>query len=122
MVAHPMHPDWTKFSWKEVMRRHEAHFIELALQDAGGSVTQAAYLLGFKHHQSLSAVLQKRHQNLLHARSAIIPRKRRLIGEQDFEQDPIVAGSQARTINNLHVEDDVETTSRLIDESERQDT
>ena len=90
IVAHPLHPDWTKFSWKEVMRRHEAHFIELALHDAGGSVTHAAHLLGFKHHQSLSTLLQKRHQNLLPARSAIVPRKRRLIEEPDIEQGRIM--------------------------------
>jgi CheY-like chemotaxis protein/tetratricopeptide (TPR) repeat protein len=100
IAAQPVHPDWAKFSWKDVMQRYEAHFIELALQDAGGSVTQAAYLLGFKHHQSLSALLQKRHQNLLAARSAIVPRKRRLIGEQDAAQPA------TRTIRMLYVEDD----------------
>jgi CheY-like chemotaxis protein len=97
IAAHPVHPDWTKFSWKDVMRRLEAHFIELALQDAGGSVTQAAHLLGFKHHQSLSTLLQKRHQNLLPARSPIVPRKRRLIGEPNVEQGRIETDKQSRT-------------------------
>ena len=107
IVAHPVHPDWAKFSWKDVMRRYEAHFIELALQDAGGSVTQAAHLLGFKHHQSLSTLLQKRHQNLLPARSAIVPRKRRLIGGAGVEQGRIepVKHSRTRTIRILLVED-----------------
>jgi tetratricopeptide (TPR) repeat protein len=96
--AHPMQPDWTRFSWKQAMLRYEAHFIGLALRDAGGSVTEAARLLGIAHHQSLSSILQKRHKQLLHARSAIVSRKRRLIGEHDSAQPP------ARTI--LHIEDD----------------
>lgn len=83
--AFPARPDWTKFSLRDVMHRHEATFIEMALRDAAGSVTQAAHLLGFKHHQSLSALLQARHKDLLRARTAIIPRKRRVIGEQDSE-------------------------------------
>jgi CheY-like chemotaxis protein/tetratricopeptide (TPR) repeat protein len=74
--AYAMHPDWNRFSWREVMRRYEAHFIELALRDAAGSVTEAARLLGMKHYQSLSTLLHKRHRNLLHARSAIVRRKR----------------------------------------------
>ncbi|HJP94131.1 MAG TPA: response regulator [Pyrinomonadaceae bacterium] len=74
--AYAMHPDWSRFSWREVMRRYEAHFIELALRDAAGSVTEAARLLGMKHYQSLSTLLHKRHKNLLHARSAIVRRKR----------------------------------------------
>lgn len=97
--AYPIQIDWTKFSWKQLMLRYEGHFIELALRDAGGSVTQAARLLGFKHHQSLSTLLRKRHQNLLHARSAIVPRKRRLIGEQEADK-PI------HPVTILHVEDD----------------
>ncbi len=98
--AFPLQPDWTRFSWKQVMRRYEAHFIRLALRDAGGSVTEAARLLGITHHQSLSSILQKRHKQLLHARSAIVARKRRLIGEQDSTQPA------TRTIRILHVEDD----------------
>ena len=74
--AYGMHPDWNRFSWREVMRRYEAHFIELALRDAAGSVTEAARLLGMKHYQSLSTLLHKRHRNLLHARSANVRRKR----------------------------------------------
>jgi CheY-like chemotaxis protein len=104
--AYPVQIDWKKFSWKELMVRYEPHFIELALRDAGGSVTQAAHLLGFKHHQSLSTLLQKRHKNLLHARTAIVPRKRRLIGEQDSDQDTSRLDKPERSIRILHIEDD----------------
>jgi len=103
--AYPMHPDWTRFSWKQVMRRYEAHYIQLALRDAGGSVTEAARLLGMKHHQSLSALLHNQHKNLLPARTAIVPRKRRLIGEQDSTPEPTGAEQQTRAIRILHVED-----------------
>ncbi|MGH9970477.1 MAG: response regulator [Pyrinomonadaceae bacterium] len=87
------------------MRRYEAHYIQLALRDAGGSVTEAARLLGMKHHQSLSALLHKQHKNLLPARTAIVPRKRRLIGEQDSNPESIGSEKRTRTIRILHVED-----------------
>lgn len=104
--AVPMHPDWTRFSWKHVMRRFEAHFIRLALRDAGGSITEAARLLGITHHQSLSAVLHTRHKNLLNARSMIVPRKRRLIGESDSDQGAVGPERPAQAIVILHVDND----------------
>ena len=104
--AVPMRPDWTRFSWKQVMRRFEAHFIRLALRDAGGSITEAARLLGITHHQSLSAVLHTRHKNLLNARSTIVPRKRRLIGEPHSGQGAGRPEKTAQTIEILHVDDD----------------
>jgi CheY-like chemotaxis protein len=106
--AYAMQPDWNRFSWREVMRRYEAHFIELALRDAAGSVTEAARLLGMKHYQSLSTLLHKRHQNLQHARSAIVPRKRCLIGEPD-------ADKRTQTTRILHVEDD-KTVAGIVKE------
>lgn len=113
--AVPMHPDWTRFSWKQVMRRFEAHFIRLALRDAGGSITEAARLLGISHHQSLSAVLHKRHKNLLNARSAIVHRKRRLFGEPDAIERAAGPKTPAQTIEILHV-DDNEIVARTVKE------
>ncbi len=78
---------WEGFSFKEAIRRYEARLIERALKDSGGVVSRAAQLLGFNHHQSLIALLNRRHKNLLHARTTIIPRKRSLIGSRDAEQD-----------------------------------
>lgn len=70
---------WEGFSLREAVRRYERFLIELALKDAGGIVTRASQLLGFKHHQSLISLINKRHKNLVDARSPIVPRGRRLI-------------------------------------------
>jgi hypothetical protein len=45
--------DWTKFSFPDARRHYDAHFIKLALKDAGGKITRAARLLRLKGHHSL---------------------------------------------------------------------
>jgi CheY-like chemotaxis protein len=63
------------FSLRNEVRGKEKALIEKALRDAGGSVTKAAHLLGFKHHQSLISLINSRHPDLLNVRSAV--RRRR---------------------------------------------
>jgi len=58
-------PTWQGFSFKQHVRESERTVLERALRDAGGSVTKAARLLGFKHHQSLISLLNTRHKDLL---------------------------------------------------------
>lgn len=92
----PPSVDWATFSLPNAVRRYEAHFIKLALRDAGGRITRAAHLLGFKRHQSLTSLL-KRHKDI-----PIQRRKRSII--------PAGAAVQPRTDNTaavriLHVED-----------------
>jgi AraC-like DNA-binding protein len=77
--AVPAPPDWTNLSFKEAVRRYEAHLIKLALKETGGKVTAAARLLGFKHHQSLIALIDSRHKELLQKRSAVRPRRQHLL-------------------------------------------
>ena len=72
-------PDWNGFSLNETLRRHEGRFIQMALEDAGGSVTKAAHLLGLPGHQSLNFILKHRHPELLNARTPIKPRRRRIL-------------------------------------------
>ena len=67
---------WTGFSLKAEVLRYEAELIESALRDAGGGVSHAARLLGFRHHQTFVALLNNRHKNLLHARNPVVPRRR----------------------------------------------
>ncbi|HEX8163229.1 MAG TPA: response regulator [Pyrinomonadaceae bacterium] len=80
-LAHgaPVPADWKGFSLKEAVRRYESHLIARALSDAGGLVSRAAQLLGFKHHHSLSSLIQNHHPGLLQARAPVVPRKRSLI-------------------------------------------
>jgi tetratricopeptide (TPR) repeat protein len=74
-IIHTTHPDWTTFSLSDTLRRHEGRFIRMALEDAGGSVTKAASLLGLPGHQSLNFILRRRHQELLNVRTPIKPRR-----------------------------------------------
>lgn len=67
---------WAGFSLKAEVLRYEAELIESALRDAGGGVSYAARLLGFRHHQTFVALLNNRHKNLLHARTPVVPRRR----------------------------------------------
>lgn len=70
---------WEGFSLKEEVRRFEARFIELALKEARGHVSKAARLLGFKHHESLSSLLETKHRDLLEIRVPAMPRRRSII-------------------------------------------
>lgn len=70
---------WEGFSLKEEVRRFEARFIELALKEAKGHVSKAARLLGFKHHESLTSLLETKHRELLEIRVPATPRRRSII-------------------------------------------
>jgi hypothetical protein len=69
---------WEGFSLKEHVREGERAVIARALRDAGGSVTRAARLLGFRHHQSLVSLINSRHKELLKTRSKIRKRRQHL--------------------------------------------
>jgi hypothetical protein len=56
----------------------EAKFIEQALDEAGGSVTGAARMLGIAH-QTLTALLETRHKRLLRKRTPPKKRKRSIV-------------------------------------------
>ena len=78
-LIHTARPDWSNFTLDGTLRRHEARFIQMALEDSGGSVTKAAELLGLPGHQSLNFILQRRHPHLLTVRTPIKPRRRSII-------------------------------------------
>jgi transcriptional regulator with PAS, ATPase and Fis domain len=68
---------WIDCSMWEEVRLYEATLIKQALEMGGGSVVRAAELLGISH-QSLSAMLNKRHKDLLPATNLAGKRKRRI--------------------------------------------
>ena len=72
---------WDGFSFKREVLKVEKKFIERALRDAGGSVTRASRLLGFRHHQSLIALINSRHRDLLGTRSAVRKRRHHLFSK-----------------------------------------
>ncbi|HEX8921747.1 MAG TPA: sigma 54-interacting transcriptional regulator, partial [Pyrinomonadaceae bacterium] len=69
---------WAGCSFEEEVLRYEASLVKLALENAKGSVTQAARLLGVTH-QRLCSMLQGRHKNLLPAKKPAQRRKRSII-------------------------------------------
>jgi tetratricopeptide (TPR) repeat protein len=71
-------PDDKNFTLFSAVHELEARLIGKALDDAGGSVTQAARLLGVRH-QSLITMLNVRHRKLLNKRKPVEKRLRSII-------------------------------------------
>jgi CheY-like chemotaxis protein len=100
--------DWKGFSLPRELRRYERLIIERALKDAGGVVTRAAHLLGFRHHNSLISRINQRHTLLLRSRSPVLPRKRSAM-RAEVAAPPV---SPARPAV-LHVTDEGEATESV---------
>jgi len=96
--------DWEGFSFKAEIRRFERLLIERSLKDTGGVVTRASQLLGFKHHYSLITLMNRRHKDLLPARSPVVPRKRSIIRDA-ADRTPKATDKDTRPVTILHVED-----------------
>ncbi len=110
---------WEGFSFRQEVVKIERALIERALRDTGGSVTKAARLLGFKHHQSLIALINTRHKNLLNTRSAIRKRRRHIFSKPRRIPRKVTKLSAERAtsqISILHVEDN-KVVARLVADS-----
>lgn len=111
--------NWEGFSFKEHVRNGERAVIERALRDAGGSVTRAARLLGFKHHQSLIALINTRHKELLKTRSTVRKRRRHLFSPPKQTRKKLTevrAKPATSQISILHVEDN-KAVARLVQDT-----
>lgn len=109
---------WEGFSFKQHVRDGERAVIERALRDSGGSVTRAAHLLGFKHHQSLISLINNRHKELLPSRSKVRRRRQHLFSEPKRTQQKDSRATQHRgtsQLSILHVEDN-EVVARTVAE------
>jgi len=98
---------WEGFSLKRHVKAAESSVIERALRDAGGSVSKAAKLLGFKHHQSLISLLNSRHKDLLKTRSTVRKRRRHILrpqGSRKAVAKRVIPVTKSE-ISILHVED-----------------
>jgi CheY-like chemotaxis protein/tetratricopeptide (TPR) repeat protein len=100
---------WQGFSFKQHIKESEKTVLERALRDAGGSVTKAARLLGFRHHQSLISLINTRHKELLSSRTKIRKRRRRLFSRPQPSNKKVSAETVKDTprsqISILHIED-----------------
>jgi DNA-binding NtrC family response regulator len=104
LVSCPAPVEWEDFSLKDAVRRYERRFIERALQEARGSVTRAAHLLGLKH-QTLIALMNSRHRDLMSARKPVSRRRRSIIRDSP-KLSRFRAGKPVKVaVNILHVED-----------------
>lgn len=88
------------FTLQAAVHTYEARLIEQALAQAGGSVTRAAQLLGFRHHGSLAMILNSRHRQLLDKRTPVVPRRQSLI------RQPRTSKKGVRPVSILYAEDD----------------
>ena len=107
---------WAAF--KREIRRAEKALLARALREAEGSVTKAAHLLGFKHHQSLISIINIRHKELLKTRSKIRKRRRHIFSQpRKTRKTPPKLSPLRRTpqISILHVEDDAQVANLVAD-------
>jgi CheY-like chemotaxis protein len=101
------------FSFKQELQAYEKILLERALREAGGSVTKASRLLGFKHHQSLISLINTRHQELLQTRSAVRKRRRPIVSKPKASKKTVTPKPSARQISVLHVEDNKQVANEL---------
>lgn len=114
----PKEPTWEGFSLKRYIRDGERVAIERALREAGGSVTRASRLLGFKHHQSLISLIASRHKELLKKRSRVRKRKRGIVSGPKKPAKTIAEETQRKEkyqISVLHVEDNKQVVRSIAD-------
>jgi CheY-like chemotaxis protein/tetratricopeptide (TPR) repeat protein len=110
---------WEGFSFKQHVHDSERAVIERALRDAGGSVTRASRLLGFRHHQSLVSLINSRHKELLKTRSRVRKRRQHLFSPpRKIKKKPVGDNPKPATtaISILHVEDN-KVVARLIQDT-----
>ena len=108
--------NWEEFSFKKEVHGFEKTLLERALRDAGGSVTKASRLLGFKHHQSVISLLNNRHQELLKTRSTARKRRRHIVsGPKPKKAATPDAKRDTKRIAVLHVEDNKEVAHVVKD-------
>jgi two-component system chemotaxis response regulator CheY len=108
---------WEGFSFKQHIHQSERAVIEKALRDSDGSVTNAARLLGFKHHQSLVSLINSRHKELMKTRSTVRRRRRHLFSQarKMKSKTEVVPRSPTSNILVLHVEDNKAVTRVIQD-------
>jgi CheY-like chemotaxis protein len=107
---------WEGFSFKEKILDCERALIERALRDSNGSVTRAARLLGFRHHQSLISLINSRHKELLKTRTAVRKRRRHIFSKpRKIKYIPVHRDPGSNQISILHAEDNL-PIANLINE------
>jgi tetratricopeptide (TPR) repeat protein len=121
-MIHTFRPDWNTFSLEQTLHRHEARYIQMALEDSAGVISRAARLLGLTY-QRLQYMLKSPHKELRN-----LPGPATSSGQHGTKHDsnPIqrsvrrVANQKPETVRILHVEDDP-TIAGLVQEIAQQE-
>lgn len=118
-MIHTFRPNWETFSLEQTLHRHEARYIQMALEDASGVVARAARLLGLSGRQNLQYMLKNPHKNLRNLTTSIT--------EQDVNPNETTSGQNnpvpqqtSKAVRILHVEDDL-TVAGLVREMAEQE-
>jgi CheY-like chemotaxis protein len=106
---------WDGFSFKEKILDCERAIIERALRDANGSVTRAARLLGFRHHQSLISLINSRHKELLKTRTAVRKRRRHIFSKPRKIKRIVGPEPGSTQVSILHAEDNQQLAGLISD-------
>lgn len=119
-MLHTFRPDWDTFSLEQTLHRHEARYIQLALEDAGGVISRAARLLGLKY-QKVQYMLKNPHKNLrpLLAPIAATPQQGARIDEESILNQAGATKQNIQPIRILHVADD-STVAGVVQEIAQQ--
>ncbi|MCA1579189.1 MAG: response regulator [Acidobacteria bacterium] len=114
-LIHTFRPNWDTFSLEQTLHRHQARYIRMALQDAGGVISQAARLLGLRGHTNLLYML-KTHKNVRSIVARTTPAGPEAELDKAATRAPVEVETQKTgTIRILHVEDDP-TVGELVQE------
>lgn len=117
-LIHAFQPDLQSFSIDQTLHRHEARYIKLALERAGGNISQAARLLGLRSVTNLQYMLNNPHKNL----RDFLP-KIKTAGDSNPDKDVgrLQGKAGQKPVRILHVEDDL-TVAGLVQEIAREET
>jgi CheY-like chemotaxis protein len=105
-MIHTFRPNWETFSLEQTLHRHEARYIQMALEDAGGVVARAARLLGLSGRQNLQYMLKNPHKNLRNVVTSITGHEITADESASGASSPL-STQTLRSFRILHVEDDL---------------
>jgi two-component system, chemotaxis family, chemotaxis protein CheY len=110
-MIHTFRPDWDSFSLVQTLNRYKAHYIQLALEDTGGNVSQASRRLGLSRHSNLQYMLKKFQIDLPTGRTTMSEDEPTPIAISTPSAEP--GSHRPQTVRILHVEDDA-TIAALV--------
>ena len=104
-LIHTFRPDWTTFSLEQTLNRHEARYIQMALEESNGVVSRAARLLGLSSHQKLQYMLKTAHKDLRNTGTSVADPE--VNPDENTNPNAIEwLSSESKTPQILYVEDD----------------